>query len=258
VTSIGSLASAVVIAAPAPMPPITAGLIGFWDATYDAGFTYSTGGDPAPPPNTYVAQWNDLSGTGRHALGNANAGFHPKRNATINGLKAVDFSTGYVAQLKSLRVSGMIGTDLYPCTCFAVVRFPATIVNNGVIAGSSTQSITLRATSTGQVQVIIGGVGGPAASAAGVVAANGLYLIDWSHTSVAPQFNITVNATSVVSGTNTSVPTAAGTWALGAQNDSANLAFGGIIGEVLAYNVLLNSTDRTTVRNYLKAKWGTP
>ena len=109
-------------------PPIpTSGLAGWWDAANSASFTYSNGNDPGNPPNTYVSQWRDLSGNNHHADGDANTGYHPKRNVTINGLPAVDYSMGYVGVTKSLHITTLSNLLTKPSTYFAVVRPPSPI-----------------------------------------------------------------------------------------------------------------------------------
>ena len=97
----------------------------WFDATNAGSFTYSDGNDPGVPANTYVSQWRDLSGKANHANGNANKGYHPKRNVTINGLSAVDFSTGYVGVLKGLLIDTYLGNETKPSSYFLVVRIPA-------------------------------------------------------------------------------------------------------------------------------------
>lgn len=57
-------------------------LEGWWDASDDGSFTYSSG--------TRVSQWSDLSGNSRHLV-NSTAGTQPTRSATVNGLDAIDF-----------------------------------------------------------------------------------------------------------------------------------------------------------------------
>lgn len=64
-------------------PKSIASLRGWYDASDDASFTYST--------STNVSQWNDKSGYGYHAAQSA-AGNQPARDATRNGKSAVRFA----------------------------------------------------------------------------------------------------------------------------------------------------------------------
>lgn len=57
-------------------------LQGWWDASDDGSFTYSSG--------VVVSQWADLSGNGRH-LAQSSGAAQPSRNGTQNGLDTVVF-----------------------------------------------------------------------------------------------------------------------------------------------------------------------
>jgi len=71
-----------------PSAPITfiptdiSNLAGWWDASDDASFTYSSG--------TLVSQWNDRSGNVRHFTQGA-TGNQPTRSVSVGALKAVQF-----------------------------------------------------------------------------------------------------------------------------------------------------------------------
>lgn len=246
--------------APQGFPITFPGIYGWWDGTWDPGFIYSNGTDPSNPQQLYVSYWADLSGRGNHANGNANAAYHPRRNVTINGLKALDFSLGgYNPVGKGLALPTILGPAMKPMTGYIVVRMGSSIVNNGVIFGSRGQAFTLRTFSSGAVDLVIPGQVDIVSSAAGTVVANGLYLIDWSWDAADGTTTIYVNGVSVVTPTvATNTPNPSATYGLGSSDGTNNVCFAGQIGEAAVCNIVSAAADRQAMRNYLKARWGTP
>lgn len=229
-------------------------LVGWWDATSSGSFTYSNGDDPGDPGNKYVSKWDDLSGAGNHATGNANRGYHPKRSATINSLPAIDFSPGYIAAGKSLGVAGLLGTELKPMTGLCVVRMPGTLADK-IIFGSSGATVTIRVLSSGGLDLLVPTVGTIGSTSSGVVTGGGEYLIDWSYGS-SGEYTIYVDGSPAASGTNNRTPSSGASAALGAGNNTSYGGFAGVIGEMIVCDQVLSSGDRSDARSYLTSKWG--
>ena len=235
------------------MPIPSTGLLAWFDPTVDSAFTYSNGNDGANPGNTYVSKWNDLSGLNNHAVGNGNAGYHPKRNVTINGLKAVDYSQGAVAVYKALGIPTIPYEKTKPVSYFFVTRIPSAILADSQFNGANGTAVGLRIKSNGALEFIAPGVAQWGTTAAGVVAASGTYLIGatYSPTGV---YSIRVNGSVVSSGTANYSMGTGGVTGLGSVTDNTG-SFAGYLAEYIMYDRVLTAQEITDTETYLTSKW---
>ena len=240
---------------PAPVAPFpTAGLHGWYDATDDASFTYSNGNDPGNPPLTYVSQWNDLSGKANHQVGSANSGYHPKRNVTINGLKALDYLPGYINVEKGLVIPTLDSLKSKPSTYSVVLRMPATLVHGGVIAGGNA-AYTIRTFSDGSLDLVLPGIsqvnGGR--TAAGIVKPLMTYVISTSY-SLSGDYWVRVNGVEVLRGTNNHTPVTGYPLCVNAGSETGG-GSQGYCGEAVIYDRVLSLAEIEEVEDYLIEKW---
>jgi len=246
-------------ATPAHGPEQITGLIGWWDATRDQDFTYSTGNDPANPGNKYVSQWNDRSGNNNHAVGNANLGYHPHRDATINGLKAVDFAAlgSYVNVAKGLEIPTWLASTTKPSTYVMALRLPPVLINNGEFIGCAGNAVILRATSTGAVGILISAIGGGGSTPAGTIVGGETCVLACSW-DAAGNWSIRKNGVQVGAGVSATAPAGSLPMGLGARTSNATGGSGtnATIGEALSYNRALTVAEVAQVENHLKTKWG--
>ena len=237
-------------------PNDLAGLAGWWDAARDADFTYSSGNDPANPPNTYVSQWKDRSGLNRHLVGNANLGYHPKRVATINGLKAVDYSPGYVNVPKGLAVPSLAMSTTKPSTYFMVVKPSSLPGDTVVMMGPPDSGLGLTVKLDGALRLVAPGIAEIGSSAPGA-SVPGTPMVVTSTYSATGAWTIRKNGVQLVAGT-TDVPfSATKPFGVGADGDAGSSSYQGVVGEAIIYNAALSAADITKVETYLKSKWGT-
>lgn len=210
---------------PASLPS----LVGWWDASDAASFTYSSG--------VVVSQWNDLSGNARHFT-QATTTKQPSRNGTQNGLDTVVFD----------------GTTDYLDTGSFTLAQPLTIID---------------VVHTLNVSGIVGSIGGNlqtyissssmkmyAGSNEVTVSATGTGLGQWSYEFNGTSSNAWKNGTQTVTNGN---PGTSGT-TTGLRLGERNLAqyYSGEIMEVIVVGAVLSTSDRQAAESYLKTKWGTP
>jgi hypothetical protein len=231
-------------------PAHVAGMVGWWDATYSPGFLYSTGNDPAAPPEVYVSQWGDRSGQGRHAVGIDNPGYHPKRNVTINGLPAVDFSTGYIAVTKYLTIPAFTTSQTKPMTGAMVVTFPANTADGWYMFGGD-GGLVIRVGTALTLNLVVPGVSEIGKSPDGTVVPGETAVVSWSW-DAAGVWWIRKNGVLVASGTSATAVAGTAPVAIGSNNSQIT------IGEILAFTVALSPFDVAMIEQYLIDKWGLP
>jgi hypothetical protein len=254
-TPLGVTAAGRVLSGPPPIP--TTGLLGWWDATRNADFTYSAGSDPANPLYKYVAQWKDRSGNNKHAVGSGNPGYHPHRDATINGLKAVDFAQAgsYIAVNKGIAVPTWLSAATKPVTYTAVVRFPTPLApDSACIIGPTNSGLMLRCTATGVLNLVMPGVADIGSSAAGEIVAGGTYLLTatWDTDGA---WVIRKNQVQVASGTNGSAPSGTTPLGLASGADYGADSLIGVLAEAITYTRVLTAPEIQQVEQYLYWKW---
>lgn len=212
-------------------PLVIGGLLAWFDAADDSTFTYSSG--------VVVSQWNDKSGSGRHA------------------------SQGTVANQPSRS-----GVQLGPTVVFDGV--------NDVLTSSTfaiAQPISILAvfkTTSVANQYIVGNVTSPSSPSMAIVTPSHLSCYAGTFISDAGAQNTALHqATAILNGASSSISrdgttlasgnAGSSTWkqvALGAQADGA-APLAGQIAEVLVYGALSGS-DRTALESWMRTKWRTP
>ena len=247
---IGAITSGLVgIPVPAPITPL-AGYSLWLDASDASSFTYSSG--------TIVSQWSDKSANA-YNMTQATVINQPSRNATQNGLSAVTFGADLLANT-SLNWGASASTlfvvakeDKTLGTGFQVFAATGTAANGQWAYGISSDGAgdhlsifniaagyTSFATSMGSGNADVLAFKTPGISS-GTVTAYGYK----NGSAVATQ-----------PATSPSTTSAAG-FVLG-SNSGLNESFFGYVCEVILYPSQLSDTDRNTVEDYLKTKWGTP
>ncbi len=234
------------------VPPIPmTGLLGWYDATRDADFTYSAGSDPANPPNKYVSQWKDRSGNNNHAVGNGNPGYHPHRSATINGLKAVNFAAAgsYINVQKGLDIPTVSYPQTKPASFFFVARTPTPVFNDGWMRGGGVNPRT-SASGGDHIEVLVVGTGQFGSMP---ILGGELFLLTFT-ISATGDWTLRKNGVAHSSG-NTGMSPPSGIGALGAGDSSGSNSFNGVIGEHVHYSRVLTASEIQQVEQYLYVKW---
>ena len=220
------------------------------DASHAASFTYSSG--------TIVSQWSDRSANAYHFT-QATVGNQPSRNATQNSLSAVTFTSDFLSNTslnwgasastlfivaKEDKTAGTGFQNMFTTGTGSSGRWGYGISSDGTgdyisifnIATNYTPFDT--AMTSGNADVL-------AFRSAGISAGSVTARL-WK--------NGTAGTTSPVTRSGTS--SAAG--AVLGSAAAASEPFSGYVCEVLLYPSELSDSDRVTVQNYLKTKWGTP
>jgi hypothetical protein len=229
-------------------PTDLANLSIWFDASDASSFTYSSG--------VVVSQWNDKSGNARHAS-QANTGFQPSRNGTVNGLTTVVFDGTSDRFTIANQTTITTGTAW---SVFAVVK-PSSLSGARLIidADSSPRVAQFLRTNGTAAESIAFNTGGSAFNdGAGATLSTGTaYQITsvCTGTAIEAWVDNSSNGSTAVTGT---VRTTSGLTAAELGNGAGGSAWwAGDICEVILYDRALNSTDRQTVQSYLKNKWGT-
>lgn len=250
-SGIGCATFGTFLAAAASGLPYTANLVGWWDPSVAASVTLSSG---------KVSQLNDLSGNAWHML-QATATNQPTYTTGMqNGLNGLTFSGAQHLTPSSTKAYGAL-------TLFVVVRFTNN-ASTGIAFGYSGYSADFQNRNangaTPNLTWAMQAKPGPSGTA--VLKTNNASLDTAWHvahvlrdtTTFDPRHDAGsawVQPTGFSNGTLSAVTNPGKLW-LGTRNDLA-VPYTGEMGEVLLYNAVLGSTDRTNVLNYLKAKWGT-
>jgi len=228
--------------------PVTAGLGAWYDADDPASFTYSSG--------NVVSQWNDKSGLNRHLV-QGTVAKQPTRSGTQNGHATVATAVGQFMVTAQLSTDFTTGFSL-----FVVYKKTGTVQTNEAIplmlasssspfsgpiegynalrqlgcAGASNSGSTISVASQTSWNVL-SATGAPAST-----------YFEYKDGAQVGTFAIT-----------------APSWPLGNQfitlasrTTGTSTQFVGEVGEGIAYNRVLTTTERQTIEGYLKAKWGTP
>ncbi len=189
-----------------------------------------------------VYQWNDLSGNGRNST-QATSGSRPTWRSAANGRNSLSVLAFNGSQWLSLGYS-ITGSF----TLFVVYKNNDT-VNGSVILGKSTGSSNyLFAASNSLIEMNGGG-----SQQANDPRTNGT---QWDYSTFKYDgTNVTAYSTDS-SGTSTNVGSTSFTPDRIGFYSSSQFSMDGNIAEIIIYPSALNDTDRLSVRNYLKTKWG--
>jgi hypothetical protein len=189
-----------------------------------------------------VYQWNDLSGNNRHAtqttLANRPTWLPPAKGR--NGLGAVAFNGSQWLSL-GYSITGNF-------TIFVVYKNNDT-VNGSVILGKSTGSPNyLFAASNSRIEMNGGG-----SQHANDPRTNGT---QWDYSTFKYDGTNATAYSTDSSGTSTNVGSTSFTPDRIGFYSSSQFSMDGNIAEIIIYPSALSDTDRLSVRNYLKTKWG--
>lgn len=233
----------------APVNPVQTNLFAWFSADRPADFTYSSG--------TSVSQWNDRSGNARH-ITQATSTNQPTRNGTMNGRSTVVFDTTDRLSFASTQDMG----ENY--SIFAVFDTPSITASagGGVIAqagGSSGLYLQFGAGTGGLTNERMMWLNNSTARGVGETAtdiSDGDHQFTWiltSKTSSAYWFDRVSKSLSVSTNGNF----ISSEWpryidSIGQTSSSLDSE----VAEIIIYNTALNTSDRESVENYLKDKWG--
>jgi hypothetical protein len=232
-------------------------LLGWWDASDAATFTYGTG--------STVAQWNDKSGNGRH-LTQGTAASRPDRNATLNGQAGVTFdgSNDYLDY-----DAGSDILDINPWTLWVVVDIDTGEGNSRIMAARRSATGTGEAASPNAILLYVNAAVSATAlrafsdGSAGPTDNTGVSTAMIAHSRHNGTTSLTVGHGGVEQSPTVANPPAAmrylrvGGTIDGAGNPPANgdtNAFGGVIYEAILCGA--NVTDMTAPIAYFEDKWG--
>jgi len=232
----------------APVLPVTAGLLGQFDAADDASFDVVSG---------KFQTWRDKSGNNYTATGNSNPAFQASRVAAVQGGRAAVQITQNAAQM--YLDSSMPG-DTKPFTVMVACQ-PATPIGGnhrsiiGMVFGQGAQ-LQIQAMADNTVRLV------SAATAAigqtsGVVV-NGVSSVLGATFSAVGAYDVRWGYASIGSGTNNLSFTAGRTTELLCNNQNGGDNWLGYVFEILKYNRVLSGAEITSVETYLKTKWGLP
>ncbi len=231
-------------------PPFTApddisGLVGWWDATDAATFTYAgTFGDS-------VQTWADKSSIGNN-LTQATSSWRPRRNATINGLNAVKFYPADSHFLTVANLENTVGGQVVNTSTFVVAQrvvetgggniralihlgVPSTYIN---VSNNNIQSWT------GSSDVSWGGI-------TNADCQNPHLYVETRESGLLYHFFDGVTKDQGTAYNSTAIDD----FSIGGQYDLSQFS-DWVIGEVVVYDRRLSDGERQQVEGYLMDKWG--
>lgn len=237
-----------------PSSPPSSNLI-FW-LKADAGRWTDTGGTTAANSDgDLVARWDDQSGNGNHVT-QATGGNRPVlKLAIMNSLPVLrcGVSTG-ISMATSGSISHGIGTGDFWMA--AVWQRTAALGDNAYQTALSIGSFAPAFYGRGQGQESSDFYLGGNHQFATAVVRGGSYLVEMARVSgTVKSYQGSSGAVPVLDANTFSLSNSIGNAAFSVFNDGSNSQLQGDLAEVLLYTTSLNSTDQTTLENYLRAKW---
>jgi hypothetical protein len=237
----------------AVIPSTLPNLGGWWDASDASTFTFSSG--------TVVSQWRDKSSNARHL----SPGVAPSRSATVNGLAAVAFD-GIDDYLMHVAGSNIFnGTT---ATFFLVANVTATntapddrllaITNGGADWSDAGCAQIFTNDSPARFPVTWRFNAYRSSVASGTAAMGAAHVFTSKWTGATNTLYVDGTAQTAVAATETF---ASNQLLLCAGAADLNEGYGpsqATVCELVWYTDAKNDTDRTAIRSYLSAKWGTP
>ena len=235
-----------ITASTAPFTPTSIAGLRVWLDASDAT-TINAG---SPVDGDGIATWTDKS-SNAYSFAQASAPSRPLFKTNIQNSKSIARGSASV-------ISAATGADLTNFTVFVVVsvttfrQFDAILSSNNQPTGQAT--IELGATS--QFDVWDNNVGAVMATGLGTAPTATFQILCVTYTQTTPAgvfyiANVSKNTTS-----QSGMLLSCGNMTLFDDATSSFTAFRGDIGEVIVYDSVLSSTDRTNAYNYLKTKWG--
>ena len=220
-------------------PKSIAGLQLWLDAADASSLTIDTG----------VSEWRDKSGRGKH-FAQATGNNQPSATArTIGGRVALSFD----GTNDGLSCSEAI-PNTRPMTFFLVQRIVTkTAFGMSYTSGSGGSTFEIRQSgSSGGLNVVASGGNNINDTASDRLGINDVIVLSYPASGSMEGFRN--GATIPVSTAPSNSPGLSGTHFIGQRTDG--FFFDGAIGEIIAYNTLLSTTDRLAVQTYLGRKWG--
>lgn len=239
--TLGVLDSAQVAAA-GPIPPTVAGLLMWYDADYGASIEYGV----VPK----VLAWNDR-GPNNWRFFNTYTPEQP--NLVLGGLKAGINAVEFPSEAYALNGPANSGVNQKPLTCFAVVKHTG-VARDRAILGTIYTNGFLWEIRPDNKQLVNQHNTANIGNSTSVVPSNitVILCVTYSATGVLAFYlnNVADGGT-----TNDKAFTASTQQARIGTGSGGGQGFVGSIGEIIKYDNVLSSTDRTTIHNYLAAKW---
>lgn len=240
------------------------------DADDATTFTYSSG--------TVVSQWTDKS-TNAYQFTNSSTSAQPSRSGTQNSKSTVVFDGSNDTLYESTKSKSLFNYfhNGAGATLFVVKKLNSTASAEQYVIGTCTDPGGQRGfTAAAHYPPTTDFYGGIGTGTANAYVFQGTstytnntweirsYKLDANNATTAnkmPMFlnlGAQVNSTIGPSWSSASSSNAAGWLGLGAVNDGTNIRyyFTGQVAEIIAYPSVLNNTDKDSVVNYLKTKWG--
>jgi len=251
----GSFAPA---AAPAYAPTDLTTALVFWADGQDTATLFTDSGEATPSTNgSPVGRWKDKSGNLYHA-DQASVAARPTRDdAGINSHCALALDGGDTLVTPSIDLTGTAQIEIW-----VVARVSVDVSGTGlVVLGNlgSIGSVGVDISSSTWRAIALGNVGYTSAEAGAVTAAAVLLrgTIDLGLATNEASIEADASTTSGRSSNSANSGTfAANTLAIGSRAGSLYLT--GAIGEVVVTNRALTAGEATSLRTYLRTRWGTP
>ena len=221
-----------------------------------------------------VTQWNDKSANG-YNLTQSNSSYRPQSGTrTINSLNVIDYNGNTDTLVASTNADWTFMHNSTGSTMFVMLSNDATPVgdpsvflrtsggssnSNGFTGNITTGNQWLHAVSAGD------GVGNLVVNTSSFTLTNNTATIitvksDPANATAANRSYIYKNSGSAdQNNAGTGTPASGDPnqpLRVGDYSTGGTLSINGVIGEIIIYSGLLSDTDRTTVINYLKSKWG--
>ncbi len=219
--------------------------------------------------NDPVSTWTDLSGNGNSATQSSTA--RPTYKTAVQNGRAVlrfDGSDDFMSVANTSIIGGNTGM-----TVFIVVKQASLAINKAILckwdyATDGTFAVqTSDINSTETIMYVANGctsAGSENQNSNGAGLGTNFYILEYVYDGTqgtnVDRVKIYVNGIEtgyITTGTlNTSLTSCSATLKIGAFGGALTRNYNGDMGEIVLYNSALGSTDRTNVRNYLKAHWG--
>lgn len=230
---VGIIASSFVSLA-AFTPASITGLYQWYDASDLSTITYVS--------SPKVSQWNDKSANLFHL---SSVSIEP--SLVLNGIK-----TGLYAMYfdGTKRIENASGANQKPLTCFIVIKHTGNAVDRSLVATTRSGGFYWGLTTAHKMVVNQQYVVAIGTSTTAVPTTAQILCVTYSGTGALSYY-----LNNVADGTATNNVSFNANPALTSFGDGIGQPYTGYIGEVIKYDNVLSSTDRTSVHNYLAAKW---
>lgn len=209
-----------------------------------------------------VAQWNDSSGAGKHAVQASGTVQPVYKTGILNGRSVVRFDGGDCLQSPTPAWGSTTAFTVFTVFTPTVAATNYVVVESGDgLAGAGKWFASFRTTANDVRSSFNGDVGATECRGGTLTTASAMTstVIDTSLAvdEVSLWLNGVATTTRAANTNNTNGP-AALTLNIGARSNGTSLGLVGDIAEILIYARALTTTERTSVERSLRTKWGTP